>query len=223
MTTRKRFKCRFCNHVLPAWLPVAKRVNSAMLLHHLGQDHRDQMGPYLARMETECIDTVVGRGLRGRRGGGYIGRMGPAHLSHIQRRILAWLAAEEQRTRSTMNASHEDLVHALAHDKGNLSHSLANLKAKGLIHITRTTGGKAEAVDLTPEGRQRVAQLMGSCEYALALNNHAQSGARSHHEGAGARGSGAGAGGGGVEFKDVVNLAFHEFFERGHYLPEETP
>jgi hypothetical protein len=59
MTTHTRFMCRFCNHVLPAWFPVAKRVNSAMLLHHLGQDHRDQMGPYLARMETECIDTVV--------------------------------------------------------------------------------------------------------------------------------------------------------------------
>jgi hypothetical protein len=27
----------------------------------------------------------------------------------------------------------------------------------------------------------------------------------------------------GVELKDVVNLAFHEFFERRHYLPEEGP
>ena len=27
----------------------------------------------------------------------------------------------------------------------------------------------------------------------------------------------------GVERKDVVNLAFHEFFERRQYLPEETP
>jgi hypothetical protein len=25
----------------------------------------------------------------------------------------------------------------------------------------------------------------------------------------------------GVEFKDVVNLAFYEFFERRHYLPED--
>jgi DNA-binding MarR family transcriptional regulator len=72
--------------------------------------------------------------------------------------------AEEQRTRGPMSVSHEDLVHALAHDKGNLSHSLDNLDAKGLIRITRTAGGKAEAVDLTPEGRQRAAQLTGSCE-----------------------------------------------------------
>jgi DNA-binding MarR family transcriptional regulator len=85
-------------------------------------------------------------------------------LSRLQRHILAWLAQEERRTRGTMSASHEDMVHVLAHDKGNLSHSLANLKAKGLIHIIRTTGGKAEAVDLTPEGRQRAAQLTGSCE-----------------------------------------------------------
>jgi DNA-binding MarR family transcriptional regulator len=90
--------------------------------------------------------------------------MAAERLSRLQRRILAWLAQEEQRTRGTMAASHEDLVHALAHDKGNLSHSLANLKAKGLIWITRTTGGKAEAVDLTQQGRQRATQLTCSCE-----------------------------------------------------------
>jgi DNA-binding MarR family transcriptional regulator len=90
--------------------------------------------------------------------------MAAARLSRLQRRILAWLVAEDQRTRGMMAASHQDLVHALAHNKGNLSHSLGNLEAKGLIHITRTTGGKAEAVDLTPEGRQRAAQLTGSCE-----------------------------------------------------------
>ena len=90
--------------------------------------------------------------------------MAPNRLSRLQRRILAWLAAEEQRTRGTISASHEDLVRAMAHDKGNLSTSLRNLEAKGLIRITRTAGGKAEAVDLTLEGRQRIAQLMGSCE-----------------------------------------------------------
>ena len=90
--------------------------------------------------------------------------MAHERLSQLQRRILAWLVAEDQQTRGTMSASHEDLVHVLAHDKGNLSHSLANLEAKGLIRITRTTDGKAEAVDLTPEGRQQAAQLTGSCE-----------------------------------------------------------
>jgi DNA-binding MarR family transcriptional regulator len=85
-------------------------------------------------------------------------------ISYLQRRILAWLAAEEQRTRGTMAASQADLVRALAHDKGNLSHSLANLEAKGLITRTTTPGGQAEAVDLTAAGRQRAAQLAGSCD-----------------------------------------------------------
>ena len=34
-----------------------------------------------------------------------------------------------------MSASDPKLVHALAHDKGNLSHCLANLEAKGLLLI----------------------------------------------------------------------------------------
>jgi hypothetical protein len=45
-------------------------------------------------------------------------------LSKLQRRILAWLLAEETRLRATMAASHEDLVRALVarvHDKGNLA------------------------------------------------------------------------------------------------------
>jgi DNA-binding MarR family transcriptional regulator len=90
--------------------------------------------------------------------------MARERLSRLQRRILAWLAAEEQRTRGTIAASHQDLVRALAHDKGNLSTSLQSLAAKGLVTIARTPGGKAEAVDLTAEGRQRVAPLTGSCE-----------------------------------------------------------
>ena len=93
--------------------------------------------------------------------------MAEPRLSRLQCRILTWLVADEQRTRGTMAASHEDLVRALVargHDKGNLSTSLANLEAKGLVTITRTPGGKAEAVDLTPEGRHQVARLAGSCD-----------------------------------------------------------
>jgi DNA-binding MarR family transcriptional regulator len=88
-------------------------------------------------------------------------------LSHLQRRILAWLAAEEARTQGTMAASHEDLVRALVargHDKGNLSTSLQGLARKGLVTLTRTPGGKAEAVDLTAKGRMQVAPLTGSCD-----------------------------------------------------------
>ena len=90
--------------------------------------------------------------------------MAGERLSHLQRRILAWLLAEEQRTHGTMAASHQDLARALAHDKGNLSTSLKGLAAKGLVTITRSPGGRAEAVDLTAEGRTRVAALTASCE-----------------------------------------------------------
>jgi DNA-binding MarR family transcriptional regulator len=90
--------------------------------------------------------------------------MASACLSGLQRRILAWLAQEAQRTRGTMAADHRDLARALGHDKSNLSHSLRNLAAKGLVRIVRTSGGKAEAVELTPEGRNRVALLVGSCD-----------------------------------------------------------
>jgi hypothetical protein len=60
MPPRKRYRCRFCGVVLPAWLPVAKRPKSSMLLYHLGQHHLEAIGPYLRRMETECIDAVLG-------------------------------------------------------------------------------------------------------------------------------------------------------------------
>jgi DNA-binding MarR family transcriptional regulator len=90
--------------------------------------------------------------------------MAPERLSGLQRRILAWLWAHEQRYKGSLSASCAELVHALAHEKGNLSHSLRNLEAKGLVRMNRTTGGKAEAVDLTPEGRNVAAHLAGSCD-----------------------------------------------------------
>jgi DNA-binding MarR family transcriptional regulator len=85
--------------------------------------------------------------------------MARERLSRLQRRILAWLAAEDQPTRGTMAANHEDLVRAMVargHDKGNVSTSLTGLAAKRLVTITRTPGGKAETVELTPAGRREV-------------------------------------------------------------------
>jgi DNA-binding MarR family transcriptional regulator len=60
------------------------------------------------------------------------------------------------------SASHAALVRvlvALGFDKGNVSTSLTGLAVKGLVTIARTPGGKAEVVDLTAEGRNRVAAL----------------------------------------------------------------
>ncbi len=59
MTSHRRYRCRFRSVLLPAWLPVAKRPEASMLLYHLSQRHPDQVGPYLERMRTECITTVV--------------------------------------------------------------------------------------------------------------------------------------------------------------------
>jgi hypothetical protein len=59
MTSRRRYRCRFCGAMLPAWLLVAKRPEASMLLYHLGQHHPGQVRPYLQRMETECITTIV--------------------------------------------------------------------------------------------------------------------------------------------------------------------
>jgi len=75
--------------------------------------------------------------------------------------------AEAQRTRGTMTAEHHALVQALValgFDKGNVSTSLKGLAAKELVRITRTPGGRAEAVDLTVAGRNRVAARTASCE-----------------------------------------------------------
>jgi hypothetical protein len=57
--SRRRYRCRFCAALLPAWLPVAKRPNGAMLLNHLAAMHPDQVGPSLRRMATEDIATVA--------------------------------------------------------------------------------------------------------------------------------------------------------------------
>jgi len=60
MTPRKRYRCRYCGAVLPAWIPVFNEPNGVMLLHHLGAMHRDQVGQYLAQMRTDDdIDRVV--------------------------------------------------------------------------------------------------------------------------------------------------------------------
>jgi DNA-binding MarR family transcriptional regulator len=98
--------------------------------------------------------------------------MAPERLSRSQRHILAWLVAEGQRMRSTMAASYPDLVQALVAqgvDKGNVSTSLTGLEVKGLVTIARTPGGRAEAVDLTVEGRHRVAALTASGEEGYLL------------------------------------------------------
>ena len=88
--------------------------------------------------------------------------MAAERLSRLQRRILAYVYTVEARSRGMLAASHVALVQAVGGNKGNVSLSLRNLEAKGLVVVSRTRGGKAEAVALTREGKNRTALLAGS-------------------------------------------------------------
>ena len=90
--------------------------------------------------------------------------MAAQRLSRRQKHILHWLAADHQRTRGMITSSHQDLVRALPGDKGNMSHSLQTLEARGLIVIGRSPGEKAESLWLIREGQKWAAQLAGSCD-----------------------------------------------------------
>ena len=90
--------------------------------------------------------------------------MAAVRLSRLQRQILRWLAADEQRTRGMITRSHPELVAALPSAKGNIRHSLRRLETQGLIVMLCTPGGKTESVYLTSAGRQKASQLTGSYE-----------------------------------------------------------
>jgi hypothetical protein len=90
--------------------------------------------------------------------------MAAQRLSRRQKPNLQWLAADHQRTRGMITSSHQELVRAIPGDKGNISHSLPTLEARGLIVIGRLPGEKAAAVWLTSEGQQWASQLAGSCD-----------------------------------------------------------
>jgi hypothetical protein len=90
--------------------------------------------------------------------------MAAVRLSRLQKRILCWLAGDEQRRGGVVSSSHPELVGAVPSAKGNLSHSLRLLEREGLIVVGRTPGGKAEYLYLTPAGRQKALKLSGSYE-----------------------------------------------------------
>ena len=90
--------------------------------------------------------------------------MAARRCSQVQKRLLAWLATDEQRTRGGMASRHQALVGALQGDKGNSSHSLHTLEARGLLVIVRSQGGKAEALYLTAAGKKWAPLLTGSCD-----------------------------------------------------------
>ena len=75
---------------------------------------------------------------------------------------MQYVYVVEARSRGIIAASHVELVRAVGGNKGNMSISVRNLEAKGLVVMSRTRGGKAEAVALTREGKNRMSLLTGS-------------------------------------------------------------
>jgi DNA-binding MarR family transcriptional regulator len=80
-------------------------------------------------------------------------------LSHLQKRILRWLAQDHQGSKGMIASSHEELVKNLQADKGNVSHSLRTLERRGWIVLGRSPGGKTHYLTLTPEGHKRAVQV----------------------------------------------------------------
>ena len=81
--------------------------------------------------------------------------MATQRLSQLQKQILRWLWADEQRTHGGTSSRHHELLQALPSDKSNGSRSLRTLEAREWIVIERTAGGKAQALYLTPEGLKK--------------------------------------------------------------------
>ena len=88
--------------------------------------------------------------------------MAVARLSRLQKRLLEWVRRDHQRTQGRTSSSHYELGRAFSRDKGNISHSLRTLEARGVLVIGRSPGGKAEYVFLTAAGHHQAAQRTGA-------------------------------------------------------------
>ena len=85
--------------------------------------------------------------------------MAVKRLSGLQRRMLEWMYEAEASSGWHTSPSYYELRQALGGNKGNMSVSLRNLEAKGLITVYHTRGGQASSLWLTKEGKNRVENL----------------------------------------------------------------
>jgi DNA-binding MarR family transcriptional regulator len=85
--------------------------------------------------------------------------MAAQRMSRLQTQMLRWLLADHDRTRGVIASSHAALVKALGGDKGNISHSLRTLEARGWIVLGRTPGGRTESLYLTPTGLEKASEI----------------------------------------------------------------
>ena len=85
--------------------------------------------------------------------------MAAPRLSRLQRRMLQWVYAEESSRGWRYRPGYGELQRALGGNKGNMSVSLRNLEAKGLLQVYRTSGGQASTVWLIEAGKNRASLL----------------------------------------------------------------
>ena len=85
--------------------------------------------------------------------------MAPQRVSRLQKQMLRWLLTDHHRTRGVLASSHEELVKALGGAKGNISHSLRTLEARGWIVLGRTSGGRAESLYRTQTGLEKASEI----------------------------------------------------------------
>ena len=85
--------------------------------------------------------------------------MAAQRLSRLQSRVLQWVYEAEASRDWLYRPGYDELRRALGGNKGNMSVSLRNLEAKGLINVYRTSGGQACTVWLTEAGKNRVDKL----------------------------------------------------------------
>ena len=80
-------------------------------------------------------------------------------VSRLQKQMLRWLLADHHRTGGVVASSHAEWGKALRGDKGNISHSLRTLEARGWIVLGRTPGGRSESLYLTPAGLEKASEI----------------------------------------------------------------
>ena len=85
--------------------------------------------------------------------------MAVQRLSQLQRRILCYVYEAEASRDWRYRPGYGEVRQALGGNKGNMSVSLRNLEAKGLIQVYRTPGGQASTVWLTEAGKNRASTL----------------------------------------------------------------
>ena len=84
--------------------------------------------------------------------------MAAQRVSRLQQRMLRLLMADHHHTQGGTSMDHSERTRAVGGNKGNISHSLRPLEARGWIAAERTPSGLADSLDLTSEGLEKASE-----------------------------------------------------------------